>query len=94
MSGVLLLTTLRGAVGTRRRPPRGLLGGGPISGAPGAAALSAALRQTRTVSGTGPALPSQPGEIGLVPEYVLLSAKPTTEDAAVLAGTTAIPFAG
>ena len=51
------------------------------------AALSAALRQTRTVSGTGPALPSQPGEVGLVPEYVLLSAKPTTEDAAVLAGT-------
>jgi hypothetical protein len=37
------------------------------------AALSAALRQTRTVSGTGPALPSQPGEVGLVPEYVLLS---------------------
>ena len=51
------------------------------------AALSAALRQTRTVSGTEPALPSQPGEVGLVPEYVLLSAKPTTEDAAVLAGT-------
>ena len=51
------------------------------------AALSAALRQTRTVHGTLPALPDQPGEVGLVPEYALLGAKPTAEDAAVLAGT-------
>jgi Ca-activated chloride channel homolog len=51
------------------------------------AALSAALRQTRTVHGTGSALPDQPGEVGLVPEYALLQAKPTAEDAAVLAGT-------
>ena len=51
------------------------------------AALSAALRQTRTVHGTLPALPDQPGEVGLVPEYELLGAKRTTEDAAVLAGT-------
>jgi Ca-activated chloride channel homolog len=51
------------------------------------AALSAALRQTRTVHGNAPALPDQPGEVGLVPEYALLSAKPTAEDAAVLAGT-------
>ncbi|HEY7100771.1 MAG TPA: VWA domain-containing protein [Mycobacteriales bacterium] len=51
------------------------------------AALSAALRQTRTVHGSDVALPNQPGEVGLVPEYALLSAKPTAEDAAVLAGT-------
>jgi hypothetical protein len=51
------------------------------------AALSAALRQTRTVHGTRSALPDQPGEIGLVPEYALLGAKRTAEDAAVLAGT-------
>jgi hypothetical protein len=51
------------------------------------AALSAALRQTRTVHGSKPALPEQPGEVGLVPEYALLSAKPSAEDAAVLAGT-------
>ena len=50
------------------------------------AALSAALRQTRTVPGTAPALPDQPGEVGLVPEYALLAAKRTAEDAAVLAG--------
>jgi Bacterial extracellular solute-binding protein/von Willebrand factor type A domain len=51
------------------------------------AALSAALRQTRTVLGTAPALPDRPGEVGLVPEYALLGAKRTAEDAAVLAGT-------
>ncbi len=51
------------------------------------AALSAALRQTRTVPGTLPALPDRPGEVGLVPEYALLAAKRTAEDAAVLAGT-------
>ena len=51
------------------------------------AALSAALRQTRTVHGTRSALPDRPGEVGLVPEYALLGAKPTAEDAAVLAGT-------
>ena len=51
------------------------------------AALSAALRQTRTVPGTAPALPDRPGEVGLVPEYALLGAKRTAEDAAVLPGT-------
>ena len=51
------------------------------------AALSAALRQTRTVPGTAPALPDRPGEVGLVPEYALLAAKRTPEDAAVLPGT-------
>jgi hypothetical protein len=51
------------------------------------AALSAALRQTRTVPGRGPALPDRPGEVGLVPEYALLAAKATAEDAAVLPGT-------
>jgi hypothetical protein len=51
MSAVLLLTTLLGAVGTRRRPPWGLLGGGPRSGAPGAAALCRiASRQPGTCS--------------------------------------------
>ena len=51
------------------------------------AALSAALRQTRTVPGTAPALPDRSGEVGLVPEYALLAAKRTPEDAAVLPGT-------
>jgi hypothetical protein len=51
------------------------------------AALSATLRQTRTVPGTGPALPDRPGEVGLVPEYALLTAKRTAEDAVVLPGT-------
>ena len=51
------------------------------------AALSAAIRQTRTVHGSLPALPDQPGEVGLVPEYALLSAKPTAQATAVLAGT-------
>ena len=51
------------------------------------AALSAALRQTRTVPGTAAALPDRPGEVGLVPEYALLSAKRTAGNAAVLAGT-------
>jgi hypothetical protein len=51
------------------------------------AALSAALRQTRTVPGTAVALPDRPGEVGLVPEYALLAAKRTAADAAVLPGT-------
>ena len=51
------------------------------------AALSAVLRQTRTVPGTAAALPDRPGEVGLVPEYALLSAKRTAGNAAVLAGT-------
>ena len=49
-----------------------------------AAALTAALRQTRTVPGTGPALPERAGEVGLVPEYALLAGPP---DDAVLAGS-------
>jgi hypothetical protein len=51
------------------------------------AALSAALRQTRTVSSGRPALPERPGEVGLVPEYALLGQKRIAEDAAVLPGT-------
>jgi hypothetical protein len=51
------------------------------------AALSAALKQTRTVSGRGPALPDRPGEVGLVPEYALLSAPATAADAVALPGT-------
>jgi Ca-activated chloride channel homolog len=51
------------------------------------AALSSALRQTRTVHGSTSALPERPGEVGLVPEYALLGAKGTAEDAAVLPGT-------
>ena len=35
----------------------------------------------------GRALPDRPGEVGLVPEYALLGASRTAEDAAVLAGT-------
>jgi hypothetical protein len=50
------------------------------------AALSAALKQTRTVAGSGPALPERPGEVGLVPEYALLAAKGAAEDT-VLPGT-------
>jgi hypothetical protein len=51
------------------------------------AALSAALRQTRTVHGSGPALPDRTGEVGLVPEYALLGAKGAVEDDVVLPGT-------
>ncbi len=58
------------------------------------AALSAALRQTRTVPGTAPALPDRPGEVGLVPEYALLGAKRTAEDAAVLPAPTTPPCSG
>ena len=47
------------------------------------AVLSAALRQTRTVPGAGPALP-RPGEVGLVPEHALAAAIPA--GATVLAG--------
>jgi Bacterial extracellular solute-binding protein len=39
-----------------------------------ALALAKTLRVTRTVTDGGPALPQQPGEVGLVPEYALLSA--------------------
>jgi hypothetical protein len=49
-----------------------------------AAALSAALRQTRTVAGTRPALPEKAGEVGLVPEYALVAGMP---DDAVLTGS-------
>jgi hypothetical protein len=48
------------------------------------AALSAALKQTRTVTGTDAALPGRAGEVGLVPEYALLAAHPA--GATVLAG--------
>jgi hypothetical protein len=51
------------------------------------AALSSALRQTRTVRGNQPALPERSGEVGLVPEYALLAAKTGVEDATVLPGT-------
>jgi von Willebrand factor type A domain len=50
------------------------------------AALSAALKQTRTVLGAGPALPNRTGEVGLVPEYALL-AKPRPAGTTVLTGT-------
>ena len=46
------------------------------------AALSAALRWTRTVPGDSAALPDRPGEVGLVPEYALFGRTP----AAVLTG--------
>ncbi|HST67419.1 MAG TPA: hypothetical protein VLM05_19760 [Mycobacteriales bacterium] len=48
------------------------------------AALSAALKQTRTVTGDGPALP-RAGEVGLIPEYALVGARPA--GSTVLAGT-------
>jgi hypothetical protein len=51
------------------------------------AALSAALKQTRTVPGRGPAVPNRHGEVGLVPEYALIGMPRTAQDAAVLAGT-------
>jgi Bacterial extracellular solute-binding protein/von Willebrand factor type A domain len=50
------------------------------------AALSAALKQTRTVPGGAAALPDRPDEVGLVPEYALVSARRTATDAAVLTG--------
>lgn len=40
-------------------------------------ALSRALPRVRTVAGTGPALPRQAGEVGLVAEYALLADPPT-----------------
>jgi hypothetical protein len=49
------------------------------------AALSAALRQTRTVPGAAQAMPARAGEVGLVPEYALLARPPA--GAAVLAGS-------
>lgn len=49
------------------------------------AALSAALKQTRTVVGTDPALPDRGGEVGLVPEYALAAHRPA--GATVLPGT-------
>jgi hypothetical protein len=36
-------------------------------------ALAAAVPSTRTVAGVAPALPAEDGEVGLVPEYVLLN---------------------
>lgn len=48
------------------------------------AALSAAVRRTRTVPGDGPALPERAGEVGLVPEYALLDRFPAGP---VLAGS-------
>jgi hypothetical protein len=50
------------------------------------AALSSALKQTRTVPGGVAALPDRPGEVGLVPEYALVSARRSATDAAVLTG--------
>jgi hypothetical protein len=50
------------------------------------AALSAALKQTRTVTGTDAALPGRTGEVGLVPEYALLAAPKASAGATVLAG--------
>ncbi|HEY6745197.1 MAG TPA: substrate-binding domain-containing protein [Mycobacteriales bacterium] len=49
------------------------------------AALSAALKQTRTVVGTDPALPNRTGEVGLVAEYALATHRPA--GATVLAGS-------
>jgi hypothetical protein len=48
-------------------------------------ALSRALPQIRTVAGTVRALPREPGEVGLVPEYALLGNLPA--DMAYLAGS-------
>jgi hypothetical protein len=52
-----------------------------------AEALAAALPVTRTVTGDGPALPEAPGEVGLVPERVLLAPGRVPEGAVVLAPT-------
>lgn len=50
------------------------------------AALSAALRFTRTVPGEDAALPERAGEVGLVPEYALLPVLERTGEATVLTG--------
>jgi Bacterial extracellular solute-binding protein/von Willebrand factor type A domain len=48
--------------------------------------LATALRVTRTVSGAKPALPARAGEVGLVPEYALLSRpEPPARDLTVFA---------
>jgi hypothetical protein len=52
-----------------------------------ALALAAALPHIRTVTGGRPALPNRPGEVGLVPEYALLSAPTWTDQLSVLPGT-------
>jgi hypothetical protein len=51
------------------------------------AALSGALKQTRTVPGRAAALPNRPGEVGLVPEYALLASPQAAARAVVLPGT-------
>lgn len=48
--------------------------------------LSRAKEATRTVSGLAPALPERPGEVGLVPEYVLLGSAAAGAATTVLAG--------
>lgn len=51
------------------------------------AALSTALQVTRTVPGKASAMPERAGEVGLVPEYALLSAPDRTGELAVLPGS-------
>jgi hypothetical protein len=52
------------------------------------AAMLETLDQTRTVAGTGPALPTEDGEVGLVPEYALLPVLASAaRNAVVLSGT-------
>jgi len=51
------------------------------------AALSTAVRVTRTVPGEDSALPERGGEVGLVPEYALLSAPDRIGELSVLAGS-------
>jgi len=50
-----------------------------------AEALATALPATRTVPGTAPAMPVEDGEVGLVPEYVLLGQAAATPGYVVLA---------
>jgi hypothetical protein len=50
-------------------------------------ALATALRVTRTVPGREPAMPSKAGEVGLVPEHVLLAMPEQKSDLAVLTGS-------
>jgi hypothetical protein len=51
-----------------------------------AMALATTLPVTRTVAGAKPALPNRSAEVGLVPEYALLSALAEAEHMTVLAG--------
>ena len=52
-----------------------------------ALALATALPVTRTVRGAEPALPTRSAEVGLVPEYALLSAPAWADQLIVLGGT-------